>query len=75
MAPTRVSKCQRSVTEYEKLDELLVVARMDDVACVNVVETRFKSYVASESVGLAGVCCERKDRVDRGGGGAACYVM
>ena len=58
----------------EKLDELLVVARMNDVACVNVTETWFKSYMAPESVGLAGLCCERKDRVERGGGGVACYV-
>ena len=52
----------------EKLDELLVVARMNDVAGVNVTETWFKSYMASESVGLVGFCCERKDRVERGGG-------
>ena len=58
----------------EKLDDLLVVACMNDVACVNVTETWFKSYMASESVGLAGFCCERKDRVERGGGGEACYV-
>ena len=47
---------------------------MNDVACVNVTETWFKSYMASESVGLAGFCCERNDRVERGGGGVACYV-
>ena len=47
----------------EKLDELLVVARMNDVTCVNVTETWFKSYMAPESVGLAGFSCERKDRV------------
>ena len=57
----------------DKLDELLVVARMNDVACVNVRETWFKSYMAPESVGLAGFCCERKDRVERGG--VACYVQ
>ena len=48
---------------------------MNDVACVNVTETWFKSYMDSESVGLAGFCCERKDRVERGGGGVACYVV
>ena len=59
----------------ETLDELLVVARTNnDVACVNVTETWFKSYMAPESVGLAGFCCERKDRVERGGGGVACCV-
>ena len=41
-----------------------------DVACVNVAET----CMVSESAGLAGFCCERKDRVERGGGGVACYV-
>ena len=68
MEPTGVSKCQRSVPE--KLDELLVLARMNDV----VTETWFKSYMASESVGLAGFCCRRKDRMERGGGGVACHV-
>ena len=72
MEPTGVSKCQRSVPE--KLDELLAVARMNDVVCVNVTETWFKSYMASECVGLAGFCCRRKDRVERGGGGVTCYV-
>ena len=56
----------------EKLDELLVVARMNDVACVNVTETWFKSFMASGSVGLAGLFYERKDRVERGGGWVAC---
>ena len=41
---------------------------MNDVACVNVTETWFKSYMASGSVGLAGLFYERKDRVERGGG-------
>ena len=58
----------------ETLDELLVVARVNDVACVNVTETWFKSYMASKYVGLAGFCCERKDRMERGGGGVACHV-
>ena len=51
----------------EKADELLTVTQ-----CVCVTETWFKDYLASESVGLAGYCCERKDRVERigeGGGG------
>ena len=47
---------------------------MNDVACMNLTETWFKSYMVSESVGLAGFCCERKDRMERGGGGVACYV-
>ena len=47
---------------------------MNDVACVNVTDTWFKSYMDSESVGLAGFGCERKGRVERGGGGVACYV-
>ena len=47
---------------------------MNNIACVNVTETWFKSYLVLESVGLAGSCCERKDRVERGGGGVACYV-
>ena len=47
---------------------------MNDVACVNVTETWFKSYMAPESVGLADYCCERKGRMERGGGGVACYV-
>ena len=50
------------------------MARMNDVACVNLTETWFKSYMVSESVGLADFCCERKDRMERGGGGVACYV-
>ena len=58
----------------DKLNELLVVARMNDVACVNVTETWFKNYMASESAGLAGFCCERKDRVERGCGGVTCHV-
>ena len=58
----------------KKLDELLVVARVNNTACVNVTETWFKSYLVSESVGLAGSCCERKDRMERGGGGVACHV-
>ena len=56
----------------ETLDELLMVALMNDVACVNI--TWFKSYIASEYIGLAGFCCERKDRVERGCGGVTCYV-
>ena len=55
-------------------NELLVVAQMNDVACVTVTETWFKSYMAPESVGLAGFCCEKKDRMERGGGGGACHV-
>ena len=47
---------------------------MNDAACVNVTETWFKCHVDSEYVGLAGFCCERKDRVEREGGGKACYV-
>ena len=47
---------------------------MNDVDCVNVTKTWFKSYVDSEYVGLTGFCCERKDRVERGGGGKPCYV-
>ena len=47
---------------------------MNDVACVNVTETWFKSYMASKYVGLAGFCRERKDRMERGGGGVACHV-
>ena len=50
------------------------MARTNDVACVNVTETWFKSYMAPESVGLTGFCCERKDRMERGGGGVACHV-
>ena len=30
--------------------------------------------MSDESVGLSGYCCERKDRVERAGGGVACYV-
>ena len=30
--------------------------------------------MALESVGLSGFRCEKKDRVERGGGGVACYV-
>ena len=58
----------------DKLDELLVVARMNDVASVNVAETWLKSYIASEFVGLAGFFCETKNQVERGRGGVACYV-
>ena len=58
----------------EKSDELLCVAQMNDVSCVCVTETWFKGFMSPESVGLAGFCCERKDREDRRGGGVACYV-
>ena len=30
--------------------------------------------MSTESVGLTGFCCERKDRLEKGGGGVACYV-
>ena len=58
----------------DKSDELLCVAQMNDVSCVCVTETWFKGFMSPESVGLAGYCCERNDREDRGGGGVACYV-
>ena len=70
----RGDKCQCHVTKYRKSDELLCVAQMNDVSCVCVTETRFKVFMSPEYVGLAGYCCERKDREDRGGGGVACYV-
>ena len=57
----------------ETLDELLVVARTNNVACVNVTETWFKRYVDWESVGLASFCSERTDRVEREGGGVLTY--
>ena len=46
----------------------------NDVGCVCVTETWFKPYMSTESVGLAGFCCERTDRLEKGGGGVACYV-
>ena len=39
-----------------------------------VTETWFKTYMSMESVGLAAFSCERKERVDEGGGGVAYYV-
>ena len=36
----------------ETLHELLVVTHMNDVACVNVIKTWFKSYMESEYVVL-----------------------
>ena len=47
----------------EKLDEFFVVARMNDVACVNVTYTWFNGCMASDIFGLAGFCCERKNQV------------
>ena len=41
---------------------------------MNVIETWFKSYTEPEYVGLAGFCCEKKDRVEREGGGEVSYV-
>ena len=58
----------------EKFDELLAVVRTNDVGCVCVTETWFKPYMSTEYVSLAGFCCERKDRLEKGGGGVACYV-
>ena len=58
----------------DKLDELLLVARLNDVNCANITETWFKGYMDSEYVGLAGFSCERKDRVETGGGGEASHV-
>ena len=58
--PGIVSLNARSISIKES-DELLAVARINDVSCASVTETMF--------------CCERKDRVDRGGGGAACHVL
>ena len=52
----------------EKSDELLVAVCTNDVGCVCVTETLFKPYMSTESVGLAGFCCERKDRLEKGGG-------
>ena len=52
----------------EKSDKLLAVVRKNDVGCVCVTETWFKPYMSMESVGLAGFCCERKDRLEKGGG-------
>ena len=37
---------------------------MNDVSCVCMTETWFKGFMSPESVGLAGYCCERKDRED-----------
>ena len=71
--PTILGLNARSLS-IEKSDELLAVARTNNVGCVCVTETWFKSYMSTESVGLAGFSCERKDRVDKGGGGVACYV-
>ena len=58
----------------EKSDELRAVVRTNDVGCVCVTETWFKPNLSTESVGLAGLCCDRKDRLEKGGGGVACYV-
>ena len=52
----------------EKSDELFAVVRTNDVGFVCVTETWFKPYMSTESVGLAGFCCERKDRLEKGGG-------
>ena len=58
----------------EKADGLLTVSHLNNVSCVCVTETWFKDYTAAESVGLAGISCERKDRKDKRGGGVACYI-
>ena len=49
LEPTRVLNVNARSLSIEKLYELLEVARMNDVACVNFTETWFKSYMASES--------------------------
>ena len=71
--PAILSVNSRSLS-FEKSDELLCVAQMNDVSCVCVTETWFKGFMSPESAGLAGYCCERNNREDRGGGGVACYV-
>ena len=62
--PAILSVNARSLS-IEKSDDLLCVAQMTDVSCVCVTETWFKGFMSPESVGLAGYCCERKDREDR----------
>ena len=52
----------------EKSDELRAVVHTNDVGCVCVTETWFKPNLSTESVGLAGLCCDRKDRLEKGGG-------
>ena len=44
------------------------------VSCVCLTETWFKDCMSDESVGMSGYCCERKERLERAGGGVACYV-
>ena len=43
----------------KKSDELLAVVRTNDW---------FKPYMSTESISLAGFCCVRKDRLEKGGG-------
>ena len=47
----------------DKADELISVTQLNDVSYVCVTETWFKDYMSAESVGLAGFCCDRTDRV------------
>ena len=58
----------------EQCDELQGVISVNYVSLVCVTETWFKDYMADEYVALAGFNCERKDCMDRRGGGAACYI-
>ena len=58
----------------EKCDELHAVTGINHVSLVCVTETWFKNYMADESVNLTGFSCERKDRVERRGGGVVSYV-
>ena len=51
----------------EKSDELIAVGRMNDTACVGVIETPFKNYVLSKSVVLNGFSCNLKNQMDEGG--------
>ena len=71
--PTLLNVNARSLST-EKMDELLAVARNNEVSLICVTETWFSEYVPLESVSLPGYCCERRDRLDRRGGGVACYI-
>ena len=70
--PTVTNLNARSLS-IEKTDELQVIADNNNVECICVTETWLKEYI-SNNIKLQGFSLERKDRINRRGGGLACYM-
>jgi len=71
--PSVLSLNARSLS-IEKSDELQEVVYLNRVTCVCVTETWFKDYMDNASVNILGFNCERRDRLNKRGGGVACYI-